>query len=382
VITTLDCDGDETPPPWRWGLWLAEYYRTGEFPSTMGIALETILNSLRKQYPETFCGQSREDTAQEVLLKTLQAIAHCKKLRKVRDEWNDAQLWGYVKAIVEDKIRLQRRNNYPELFAMLRRIRNLAKKKLKLVDEDQRTFIPIDWALSEREWQMEEGLQARLLDVAVFDDKIGNKIPGKMIEKAVRTLFDAAGRPVSLDMLVEHCLRVLQIREPINYSFDFSIFLEGLQPMSHGLDTGAPHDMGMTRNSFPVMETRAEKEMKEWLENRIRPLSTTDHLVPIYFRICRNMTLKETTQSYRKTLGLRNVVLETVRTRLIAATKLMRKERQCAPWFPETAEDQDAFRNLLADCIQARLMAAGITIDNANDAEQTPCGWRLDRVCV
>jgi hypothetical protein len=366
VTTNLDCNGDEASP-WRWGSWFREYYRTKKFPPEFGTALIITFNSVKKPFTETFGGQRDEDKVQNVLLNTVHAIVHCKRLRNVCKKWNDRQLYGYVRSIIENSVRLQNKENSPEWFKMLRRIGKLAKTKLKLIDRRKRIYIPLDWAGYEKTWRTKEELEARLLDVPTIDREIAKKISERLVEEAVRRLFDAAEGPIPLFTLVTQCLRILQIREPSIRSLDTFMPQQLFKPVADFFEPGTsdPHTNG---HSLQAMVGVFASEMKEWLTDTLHPLSPDEHLVPLYFRICKNMTLAKTTRNARTTLGLRKLSLETVRTRLFQAADLMRGKRQCAPWFPETAEEREAFRSLLAECIVARLDAAGIGIENARDS--------------
>lgn len=362
--TTLNCDGDDASP-WRWGSWLGEYYQTGEFPPEFGGALIITRNSVKKSFAKSFYDQWDEDRDQDVLLKTVQAIVHCKRLRQVCNDWNDRQLYGYVRSIIEEKVRLQSRKNRPEWFRMLRRINKLTKSKLKLINEGERTYIPSCWSGYENTRRMEDGLEARLLDVRVVDRKIAKTISNRLVEEVVRSLFDAAESPIPLFMLVTQCLRILQICEPISHSLDTSLLLQISEPVAGSVEPRTSTTPYTNAHSLPVMTTVSANETKEWLIDALQPLSPDEHLVPLYFRICKNMTLTETTRNARTILGLQKLALETVRKRLLEIAKLMRGKRQCAPWFPKTEEERHVFCSLLAECILARLELAGIAIENA-----------------
>src|SRR2546427_7288823 len=162
--------------PWLWGSWFGEYYETGDFPRAFGNALVALFNSVKRRYPATFYGPWEEDTAQDVLLKTVEAIIHCETLRKNYKDWNDRQLYGYLKRIIEDKIREQRRRNHPAWFKMLDRIRKIVKTKLTVINQGKQTCVLRAWDSFDENWEGEQSLEARLLNVPVISEQIPQNV--------------------------------------------------------------------------------------------------------------------------------------------------------------------------------------------------------------
>jgi hypothetical protein len=367
VIRTDDVHLEEARP-WRWGSWLSDFYSGRESPPEFGNALLTVLYTIKGRYPDTFHGQSELDIVQDVLLMTVEAITRSKALRRKYLDWNDRQLYGYVRTIIENNIRVQRKQNHPQWFLMLKRIRKLARTRLKLVDKGERTYIPVDWVSCESNWETDEGLESRLLMVPVFEEKVPPKIPGKLIEKAIRKLYEAAACPIPLRTLAMQCFRLLRIHETSIEFADNSILLEIYDSARDSLETEISLNPNPNRTSLAVILSRSGREIREWLMELLRPLSPREHLVPIYFRTCKEMTLHQTARNSRKILGLHKLAPETVRNRLAEAAKLMRDEGKRERWFPKSAEEREALNSLFAECIKTKLVASGIHIENACDS--------------
>jgi hypothetical protein len=342
-VTSVDVDGDETVH-WRWGSWFAHYYETGEFPPEFGNALVIQFNLIKRFYPKTFNGPWQKDKVQDVLLMTVQAIVHSRTLRKAYRTWNDRQLSAFLKSIIEDKIYQRRRRNHPAWYGLLAKIRDLAKRTLLLIDERKRIYVPLAWANVEKTWEVQQDLEVKLLDVPLSGEAIG-EIPDGLIEKTIDALFEAAGGPIPLYTLVTHTLRVLQIGEPVIESLESEISFE-------------PDPRAKGRSRITLKETR------QWLMDLIDPLSH-EHLLVVFFRTCKDMTLKRTTRNVRDILGLSRLSLETVRSRFAEAKKLMNGQGRCEPWFPKTTDEKEIVRSLLAECIKAKLRTSGIEIEKA-----------------
>lgn len=349
-------DGKGERRNWRWREWYAIYLQEGRFPDAFGIALTELFNSIRRLYPDEkygpWQGPDGEERINELLCRVLEAIVRSSKLDDhIRGGWNDRQIYGYFRRVMENEIRKMRAERFPAWFWMMDRLRGLEGSFLVIGDRRRQFYIPAAWINGEQYECLDDAeLEARLGNIPPISRALSKHISDSAIIEIVETAFRSAGSAIPLDKLVRHTLRVLGIGD---------LSLVPLEQQLEGEDSSYVKEEKAEKGADPTLVL----ELKEWLRSILSSLNV-DHLLVLKCHVCEGLSFQETARRVSAILNRERFGLETARQRYLEVVRLLGStpsRKYDKGFLPSTEDEENAFRHLLSEAVEKRLNMVGIS---------------------